>query len=72
MTTIIGLCGSLRHGSFNRMLLRAAVEVAPPGRPSNLSPFERSRSTMAMSRRSRACPPPSSDSRTGSLKQMAY
>ena len=31
MTTIIGLCGSLRHGSFNRMLLRAAVAVAPPG-----------------------------------------
>ena len=31
MTTIIGLCGSLRHGSFNRLLLRAAVELAPPG-----------------------------------------
>lgn len=31
MTTIIGLCGSLRRGSFNRMLLRAAVEVAPTG-----------------------------------------
>jgi chromate reductase len=31
MTTIIGLCGSLRHGSFNRMLLRAALEMAPPG-----------------------------------------
>lgn len=31
MTTIIGLCGSLRQGSFNRMLLRAAVEMAPPG-----------------------------------------
>lgn len=31
MTTIIGLCGSLRRGSFNRMLLRAAVEMAPPG-----------------------------------------
>ena len=31
MTTIIGLCGSLRHGSFNCMLLRAAVDVAPPG-----------------------------------------
>ena len=31
MTTIIGLCGSLRRGSFNRMLLRAAVEMAPQG-----------------------------------------
>ncbi len=31
MTTIIGLCGSLRQGSFNRMLLRAAVEACPSG-----------------------------------------
>jgi len=31
MVTIIGLCGSLRNGSFNRMLLRAAVESSPPG-----------------------------------------
>ena len=31
MVTIIGLCGSLRNGSFNRMLLHAAVELCPPG-----------------------------------------
>jgi NAD(P)H-dependent FMN reductase len=31
MATIIGLCGSLRRASFNLMLLRAAVEAAPPG-----------------------------------------
>ena len=31
MVTIIGLCGSLRAGSFNHMLLQAAVEMAPSG-----------------------------------------
>jgi chromate reductase len=31
MSTIIALCGSLRQGSFNQMLLRAVVEMAPPG-----------------------------------------
>jgi chromate reductase, NAD(P)H dehydrogenase (quinone) len=31
MATIIGLCGSLRRGSFNLALLRAAVAAAPPG-----------------------------------------
>jgi chromate reductase len=29
--TMVGLCGSLRRGSFNRELLRVAQEVAPPG-----------------------------------------
>jgi chromate reductase, NAD(P)H dehydrogenase (quinone) len=28
---VLGVAGSLRKGSFNRMLLRAAVELAPPG-----------------------------------------
>ena len=28
---VLGFAGSLRKGSLNRMLLRAAVEVAPPG-----------------------------------------
>lgn len=31
MTTIIGISGSLRRGSFNSALLRAAVEVMPDG-----------------------------------------
>ena len=31
MTTLIGLCGSLRRQSFNRLLLRVAIEAAPPG-----------------------------------------
>lgn len=30
MATIIGIAGSLRAGSFNGKLLRAAVELAPP------------------------------------------
>jgi chromate reductase, NAD(P)H dehydrogenase (quinone) len=28
---VLGLCGSLRKGSYNRMALRAAMEVAPAG-----------------------------------------
>ncbi len=28
---VLGVCGSLRRGSYNRMLLRAAQELAPPG-----------------------------------------
>ena len=31
MITILAMCGSLRHGSYNAMLLRAAVEAAPAG-----------------------------------------
>jgi chromate reductase len=31
MTTIIGISGSLRRGSFNTALLRAAVELMPTG-----------------------------------------
>lgn len=31
MSTIIGISGSLRRGSFNTMLLRAAAETAPAG-----------------------------------------
>jgi NAD(P)H-dependent FMN reductase len=31
VANIIGVCGSLRRGSFNLMLLRAAVEAVPAG-----------------------------------------
>ena len=31
MSTIVGVCGSLRSASFNMMLLRALTGVAPPG-----------------------------------------
>jgi chromate reductase len=31
MSKVIGLSGSLRRGSYNSALLRAAVEMAPPG-----------------------------------------
>jgi NAD(P)H-dependent FMN reductase len=31
LPTILGISGSLRRGSFNTMLLRAAVELAPAG-----------------------------------------
>jgi chromate reductase len=31
MATIVGISGALRRGSYNAALLRAAVELAPPG-----------------------------------------
>ena len=39
MPKIIGLCGSLRRGSFNLMLLRAAVEAAPAGTAIEIAPI---------------------------------
>ena len=39
MATIVGLCGSLRRGSFNLMLLRAAVAAAPPGTSIEIEPI---------------------------------
>ena len=29
--TVLGICGSLRKGSFNMAALRTAVEMKPPG-----------------------------------------
>ena len=40
MPTIIGLSGSLRKGSFNTMLLRAAAEMAPAGTTIEIETFE--------------------------------
>jgi chromate reductase len=31
LTRVLGICGSLRKGSYNRMLLRAAQDAAPEG-----------------------------------------
>src|SRR5687767_12907922 len=39
MVTIIGLCGSLRQGSFNLMLLRAAVGMVPAGTVLEIAPI---------------------------------
>ena len=36
---VLGIAGSLREGSFNRGLLRAAIELAPP--ELRIEPFER-------------------------------
>src|SRR5262249_43834918 len=30
-TTVLGICGSLRAGSYNRAALRTAIELKPPG-----------------------------------------
>ncbi|HSK20905.1 MAG TPA: NAD(P)H-dependent oxidoreductase [Longimicrobiales bacterium] len=35
---VVGIAGSLRHGSYNRMLLRAAVDLAPAGM--HIEPFD--------------------------------
>jgi NAD(P)H-dependent FMN reductase len=70
MTTIIGLCGSLRRGSFNRMLLRAAVEATPPG--TSIEPESiREIPPYDGDVEDEQGVPPSSDSKIGSLKQMA-
>ncbi len=39
MTTIIGISGSLRKGSYNAGLLRAAAELAPEGCEVGISPI---------------------------------
>lgn len=39
MTTIVGVSGSLRRGSFNTALLRAAAEVAPEGVKVDIAPI---------------------------------
>jgi len=40
MTELVGIAGSLRHGSFNRALLRAASEVMPEGTRLSVLPID--------------------------------
>ena len=47
---VLGFAGSLRKGSLNRMLLRAAAELAPPGMTIETFDLSGSRSTTATSR----------------------
>ena len=40
--TLLGIAGSLRRGSYNRRLIRAAVELAPEGTTVVPSPLAKS------------------------------
>ena len=56
MTTILGLSGSLRAGSFNSSLLRAAVAELPAGVRSRSAASKAFRCTTATSRLRRGLP----------------
>jgi hypothetical protein len=50
MSTIVGICGSRRSGSFNMMLLRAVAAAVPHGRRSRRRRFATFRCTTETSK----------------------
>jgi NAD(P)H-dependent FMN reductase len=50
MTTIIGISGSLRRGSYNTSLLRAAAQLMPDNVQLRIETIRGSLSTMAISK----------------------
>jgi NAD(P)H-dependent FMN reductase len=56
MTTIVGISGSLRRGSYNTSLLRAAAQLMPNNAQLRLKPSAKFRSMMGISKPLRGFP----------------
>src|SRR4051794_34255965 len=67
MLNVLGIAGSLRRGSFNRMALHAAQKLAPPGVTIAEFPAERLRETPPYDddERLQGYPPPVAELREG-------